>query len=636
MTKEEILKGLADAVVEGDDELAEELAQKALDEGVDAYDAIIHGLSRGMLIVSEQYEKGEAYVPQLLIASTAMYAGMDILTPHVKVEGAEKPAVLVIGSVEGDVHDIGKNLVKTLMSAAGFKVIDLGADAPLEKFVEAAKENKADIISMSSLMTTTMTGMEEVIEMLQEEGLRDAVKVIVGGAPISEDFAEKIGADAMRHDASSATEWALEAVKTLPASEERWSEQQIALARTKYRKILAAKVPKTSVDIGRVTAEKVMKEFDAVVPKFVSTMTKAERFTAAFQDKNVDRLPIAPLACGVSRKFVPCTYKDYSTNAEKYAECVYTGIKYFNLDTFVGLTDLCVDAADFGADVRYPEEDTPAAKGHLEDYEKLEVPDLKEGTRAHNLVMGNKFATEKAHSLNATMTALIEGPMVALTQIMGASRVLADIKTNPDVVKKGLEKTTEYVENIMKMMFEEAQPDNLCMVTLWTNNFILSADEYMMTEGAVMQNRIAPLYKRYNKPVVIHNCSDAPHWDLIHKWDTKAYSYTYYPHEADKGSKDYRYLINNHGKETMFMGQTSPIMFLDNSPEGIKNIQENTMQLMEGVLNTLKDNGMQSKYVISTGCEVPPGAPCDSVTAETYLVAEKGPELQKRIIRQCA
>jgi methylmalonyl-CoA mutase cobalamin-binding domain/chain len=585
-----------------------------------------------MSIVSEKYDKGEAFVPQLLIASTAMYAGMDILTPHVKIEGAEKPATVVIGSIEGDVHDIGKNLVKTMMSAAGFKVIDLGSDVLLEEFIKAAKKNKADIISMSSLMTTTMTGMERVIEMLQEEGIRDAVKVIVGGAPISERFAEEIGADAMRYDASSATDWALEAVKALPPTEERWSDQQIALSRRKYREILAAKAPKAAVDIGRITAEKVMKEFDSVVPKFVSAMTKAERFTAAFDDKKVDRLPTAPLACGVSRKFVPCTYKDYSTNAEKYAECVYTGIKYFNMDTFIGLTDLCVDAADFGADIRYPEEDTPAAKGHLEDYEKLEVPELKEGTRAYNLIMGNKLATEKAHSLNAPMTALIEGPMIALTQIMGASRVLADIKTNPDVVKKGLEKTTEYVENVMKMMFEEAQPDNLCMVTLWTNNFIMSADEYMMTEGEIMQNRIAPLYKQYNKPVIIHNCADAPHWDLIHKWEAKAYSYTYYPHEANKGSKDYRYLITNHGKETMFMGQANPIIFLDNSPEGLKKIKDDTMELMEGVLNTLKDNGMQSRYVISTGCEVPPGAACDAVTAETYLVAEKGPELQKRII----
>ena len=163
-----IMNQLAEAVVEGDDELAEELAQKVLKEGVDPYEAIVNGLAKGMTIISDMYEKGEAFVPNLLIASGAMYAGMDILAPHMKSEAYGKRAIGVIGTIEGDVHDIGKNLVKTMLSASGFEMIDLGSDVPIEKFVQTAKEKKADLVSMSALMTTTMVNMEKVIEILQE------------------------------------------------------------------------------------------------------------------------------------------------------------------------------------------------------------------------------------------------------------------------------------------------------------------------------------------------------------------------------------------------------------------------------------------------------------------------------------
>jgi len=121
MAKEDILNALADAVVDGDDELAEEFSQRALDEELDAYEAIVDGLARGMKIISDMYEKGEAFVPSLLLAADAMYAGMDILTPYIKLDGTSTPRNVVIGTVEGDVHDIGKNLVKTMMTAAGFK-----------------------------------------------------------------------------------------------------------------------------------------------------------------------------------------------------------------------------------------------------------------------------------------------------------------------------------------------------------------------------------------------------------------------------------------------------------------------------------------------------------------------------------
>ena len=270
----DILNQLAEAVVDGDDDLAEELAQKVLDEGiVDPYNAIVNGLARGMAIVSDQYEKGEAFVPHLLLASGAMYAGMDILTPAMKTGEEGVRAVGVIGTIEGDVHDIGKNLVKTMLSAGGFEMIDLGADVPIEKFIETAKEHKADLISMSALMTTTMTNMEKVIEILQEEGIRDSMKVMVGGAPVSEEYATAIGADSTHPDAMHASAWASEAVKELDPKAGRWSEEKINLGKIKYREILAKKVVSEKVDVGLETANKIKEEFESIGVKSKEEMT---------------------------------------------------------------------------------------------------------------------------------------------------------------------------------------------------------------------------------------------------------------------------------------------------------------------------------------------------------------------------
>ena len=150
------------------------------------------------------YEKEEYFVPELLICSDAMYAGLEILRPHLKKSDAKEKHKVVIGVIEGDTHDIGKNLVKIMMDAAGFEMFDLGRNVPLANFIEKAKEVDADLICLSTLMTTTMDGMAEVIEMLIEEGIRDKFKVLIGGGPISEGFAKKINADGYADNATNA------------------------------------------------------------------------------------------------------------------------------------------------------------------------------------------------------------------------------------------------------------------------------------------------------------------------------------------------------------------------------------------------------------------------------------------------
>ena len=179
-----------------DDEDIVEVAQEYVDAGYPAMEGMLDGLVKGMSKAGELFDAEEYFVTDVLLCSDAMYAGIDILKPHLPKDNSGKTAPkAVIGVVEGDTHDIGKNLVKILMDTNGFEMYDLGRDVPLEKFVDKAEEVGADIIAMSTLMTTTMGGMKTVIDMLNERGIRDKYKVMVGGSPISKKFADEIGAD---------------------------------------------------------------------------------------------------------------------------------------------------------------------------------------------------------------------------------------------------------------------------------------------------------------------------------------------------------------------------------------------------------------------------------------------------------
>jgi len=202
--KAQLLGDLSDGVVEMDEEKVVAASGLVVENGIDAYEAIEKGLSHGMERAGRLFDEEEYFVPELLICSDAMYAGLDILSPHIRtVEGVEKRKV-VIGVIEGDTHDIGKNLVKIMLETSGFEIVDLGRDVPAGRFVEKAKEVGAQIIAISTLMTTTMSGMAEVIRILNDEGIRDNFKVIVGGGPISQGFADRIGADGYAVNAASA------------------------------------------------------------------------------------------------------------------------------------------------------------------------------------------------------------------------------------------------------------------------------------------------------------------------------------------------------------------------------------------------------------------------------------------------
>ncbi len=202
----EILKRMAEALQQGDDQQVGRLAAEALAAGVPAGDVLQQGLVAGMSVVGEQFRLREIFLPDVLLSARAMYAGLGVLKPHLASEGVASRGKVVIGTVKGDLHDIGKNLVGIMLKGAGFEVIDLGHDVAPAAFVEAAVREGAPLIGMSALLTTTMTRMREVVALLRERGLAGKVRTIVGGAPVSAEFAREIGADDYACDAATAVD----------------------------------------------------------------------------------------------------------------------------------------------------------------------------------------------------------------------------------------------------------------------------------------------------------------------------------------------------------------------------------------------------------------------------------------------
>jgi 5-methyltetrahydrofolate--homocysteine methyltransferase len=200
------LNNVSEALQRGDAEKVAELVKQSLEENLTPKKILENGLIKGMSIIGEKFKKNEIYVPEVLIAARAMHTGMSILQPSLAETGVKNIGTIAIGTVKGDLHDIGKNLVKMMLEGAGFEVIDLGTDVSPDKFVEVVKEHKPNIIGMSALLTTTMVNMAGVIKALEAAGLRDKVKIMIGGAPITQNYADQIGADGYSPDAASAVD----------------------------------------------------------------------------------------------------------------------------------------------------------------------------------------------------------------------------------------------------------------------------------------------------------------------------------------------------------------------------------------------------------------------------------------------
>ncbi|UCB46805.1 MAG: corrinoid protein [Spirochaetota bacterium] len=194
-----MLNELKNSIIEGNEEKAKEITTKLLTEGKNPKEVLDNGLVAGMDVVGQQFKAYEIYLPEVIMSATAMKSAMDLLKPHLSKTEAATMGTVVMATIEGDVHDIGKNLVSMMLEGAGFNIVDLGVDVPVEKIIDAAQEQNADLVGISALLTTTMLAMEPVIKMIREKNMK--VKVMVGGAPITKEYADKIGADGFAPDA---------------------------------------------------------------------------------------------------------------------------------------------------------------------------------------------------------------------------------------------------------------------------------------------------------------------------------------------------------------------------------------------------------------------------------------------------
>jgi corrinoid protein of di/trimethylamine methyltransferase len=211
--RDDLLKRLAEGVIEFEDDDVKEAAEEWVATGDDTYEAIFEGLVTGMEEVGKLFSSQEYFVPEMLMAADSLYIGLDILRPHMKERDSSIKGTVVIGTVQGDVHDIGKNIVKMMFDVAGFQVHDLGRDVPLEDFLTKQLETKSDIVCLSAMMTTTMMGMPKVIQMIKEKNPK--CKIMIGGAPITDDVAGKFGADGTASNASNALEEAVRMIVSL-------------------------------------------------------------------------------------------------------------------------------------------------------------------------------------------------------------------------------------------------------------------------------------------------------------------------------------------------------------------------------------------------------------------------------------
>lgn len=211
--EQELIKGLQDAVINFKIDDAKKLAEEALEKGADAYTMTMEGLAGGMEVVSEKFDTHEYFVPETLLCAKALYAALDILKPHIKTTDIGAKGQVVLGVMQGDVHDLGKNLIKAIFEAAGWTVHDLGRDVPITKFVEEQLRTDSDIVMLSAMMTTSMVGMKKLIPMIKEKNPH--VQIMIGGAPISEKTVEEYGADSTADNAPNALQEAMAMLEAL-------------------------------------------------------------------------------------------------------------------------------------------------------------------------------------------------------------------------------------------------------------------------------------------------------------------------------------------------------------------------------------------------------------------------------------
>ena len=361
-------------------------------------------------------------------------------------------------------------------------------------------------------------------------------------------------------------------------------------------------------------------------------MNCMERALASVGNQPVDRLPVAPLACGVNRRLVGTTYREYASSGEGYADAWVAGWKEWGYDAIVGLGDLSIISGDMGADVKYPEENTPTTIGggmikEDDDYRRLKVPQVNKGTRMWDLVEGVRLTKERVGD-EVLVLPLVEGPLLALTQLAGTEKVLMDMYRCPDALHEALQTLVE-VDKVFCQALVEAGAHGIVMDYLGGNYSCLGDDQYMEFEGTKYAPEVNAFLAELGTAFVIHNCADLPHLDTqISAMKPLVYSYCTYP--DIEGSLTTKEAILKYGHETVVLGNYDPQLFVRGTAEEVRRATED---MLRDATEGLKEAGLVSRFCVASGCEVPPALSTnlDNIKIMCDTVRELGPKYQAQL-----
>ena len=354
----------------------------------------------------------------------------------------------------------------------------------------------------------------------------------------------------------------------------------------------------------------------------VAPMTPYERAVATLNNEPVDEFAAYPLVCGLQRRLIPgrtVTYKEWATDSDLCAQSFVEGFNKWKFPFTVTLEDLSVTAHDLGAHVRLDQENTPFVDGHIinssEDYEKIEVPDITKGRTGHLIEM-NKKVVDKLKGQSFTI-AFLEGPLLTLSQAAGAERLFMDMFTDPAPVHKALEKTTEMCCNAVDKI-AEAGVEGMCWDYLWGNYSVLGDNEYAEFEGNKYAKATNEVTRKNGLGLGIHNCADMPHLDTqIKKFGVDVYSLAYYPLVPESPNMT-KVIEDGYADKCTIMGNIDPQMFMRNT---YQEVEETTKNLCQEAKTALCKMGLNSHFVVASGCEVPPDLECRIENVDAVMEA---------------
>jgi len=547
---------------EGNAKAVRSLVMQAVSEGIPAQDILQKGLLDGMSVVAEQFKNNEIFVPEVLVIARAMNRGMSILKPLMVPKDTEYVGRVCVGTVCGDLHDIGKNLVKLMMEGQGLEVIDLGTDVPAETFVKTAVERDCQVICCSALLTTTMIVMEDVVRECEKAGIRDKVKIMIGGAPVTETYCRQIGADAYTPDASSAAAKALE------------------FCRAQNR----------------------------------SALTHRERMELTFAHREGDRVPVYPILGGVCRKLVGADYPTWSTDPVVCADSFLAAADRYDLDCLITMIDLSVECDAWGQKLIYPMNEAAHPDydnvliRKVSDYGKIVRADYRKSSRMMmQLEVCRRLVKEKKGEM--PVIAFVFGPLGTLSMMRNPRDLFLDLYDAPEAVRHATWCVAETLSDYAAALCD-AGVDAIMWDTLYASASIMSKEMWRNTEGGPMK-MLAQTVRDHGCVNMIHNCGRKCYFDAqIEAVGPAAISFLYPPDDC----ADYAECKAKYGDRLTLMGAVMPSHAIIGTDE----------QWDEQCREQIDAMAAGGGFILATGCEYPANASLDRLSRMIEIAKNYG------------